>query len=71
MCLFLPRQCRPLDEPGRAASCQKRTPSFASSERFVLEQNNEWAIPHAHYMTLETIAPLSDDLAMRLPSIAG
>jgi hypothetical protein len=33
----------------------------------VLEQNDEWAIRHARYMTLETITPLSDDLAMRLP----
>jgi hypothetical protein len=33
----------------------------------VLEQNDEWAIRRARYMTLETIAPLSDDPAIRLP----
>ncbi|VIO70353.1 hypothetical protein CI1B_30060 [Bradyrhizobium ivorense] len=27
----------------------------------LLEQNDEWAVQRAHYMTLETIAPLSDD----------
>jgi hypothetical protein len=27
----------------------------------LLEQNDEWAVPRARYMTLETIAPLSDD----------
>jgi hypothetical protein len=66
MCLFPSRQCCPLDEPDRAASSPKEDAIFASSERFVLEQNDEWAIRHARYMTLETIAPLSDDLAMRL-----
>jgi hypothetical protein len=33
----------------------------------LLEQNDEWAIRRARYMTLETIAPLSDDPAIRLP----
>ncbi|VIO69886.1 hypothetical protein CI41S_21330 [Bradyrhizobium ivorense] len=27
----------------------------------LLEQNDEWAVQRDHYMTLETIAPLSDD----------
>jgi putative transposase len=27
----------------------------------LLEQNDEWAVERARYMTLETIAPLSDD----------
>jgi hypothetical protein len=27
----------------------------------LLEQNDEWAVQRAHYMTLETIAALSDD----------
>jgi putative transposase len=26
-----------------------------------LEQNDEWAVQRGRYMTLETIAPLSDD----------
>jgi hypothetical protein len=33
----------------------------------LLEQNDEWAIQRARYMTLETIAPLSDDLSLMAP----
>ena len=35
----------------------------------LLEQNDEWAVHR--YMTLETIAPLSDDPAVSLPAIAS
>ncbi|TVZ66944.1 mutator family transposase [Azospirillum brasilense] len=34
----------------------------------LLEQNDEWAVQRARYMTLETIAPLRDDLALTLPA---
>ena len=37
----------------------------------LLEQNDEWAVQRARYMTLETIAPLSDDPAVSLPAIAA
>ena len=37
----------------------------------LLEQNDEWAVQRARYMSLETIAPLSDDPAVRLPARAG
>jgi putative transposase len=37
----------------------------------LLEQNDEWAVQRARYMTLETIAPLSDDPIVNLPAIAG
>ena len=37
----------------------------------LLEQNDERAIQRARYMTLETIAPLSDDPTARLPAIAN
>ena len=37
----------------------------------LLEQNDEWAVQRARCMTLETIAPLSDDLAVSLPSLAA
>jgi putative transposase len=37
----------------------------------LLEQNDEWAVQRARYMTLETIAPLSDDAAVSLPVLAG
>jgi putative transposase len=37
----------------------------------LLEQNDEWAVQRGRYMTLETIAPLSDDLIVRLPAVAA
>ena len=37
----------------------------------LLEQNDEWAVQRARYMSLETIAPLSDDLAVSLPPLAA
>jgi putative transposase len=37
----------------------------------LLEQNDEWAVQRARYMTLETIAPLSDDANVSLPVLAG
>ena len=36
----------------------------------LLEQNDEWAVQRARYMTLETIAPLSDDPVANLPTLA-
>jgi transposase-like protein len=32
----------------------------------LLEQNDEWAVQRARYMTLETIAPLSNNAMVRL-----
>ena len=37
----------------------------------LLEQNDECAVQRARYMTLETIAPLSDDLTVSLPALAA
>ena len=37
----------------------------------LLEQNDEWAVQRARYMTLETIAPLSDDPLVKLPAVAA
>ncbi len=37
----------------------------------LLEQNDEWAVQRARYMTLETIAPLRDDLTLMLPAVAA
>ena len=37
----------------------------------LLEQNDEWAVQRARYMTLETIAPLGDDLTVSLPPLAA
>ena len=36
----------------------------------LLEQNDEWAVQRARYMSLETIAPLSDDPIVGLPLTA-
>jgi putative transposase len=36
----------------------------------LLEQNDEWAVQRARYMTLETIAPMGDDPAISLPAAA-
>jgi transposase-like protein len=37
----------------------------------LLEQHDEWAVQRARYMTLETIAPLSDDPFVKLPAVAA
>ena len=36
----------------------------------LLEQNDEWAVQRARYMTLETMAALSDDAIVSLPAMA-
>ena len=50
-------------------------PNEAAITRLVgailLEQNDEWAVQRARYMTLETIAPLSDDPIVKLPAVAA
>jgi len=46
-------------------------PNEAAITRLVgailLEQNDEWAVQRTRYMTLETIAPMSDDTLVTLP----
>jgi len=37
----------------------------------LLEQNDEWAVQRARYMTLETMVPLSDDPFVKLPAVAA
>jgi transposase-like protein len=50
-------------------------PNEAAITRLVgallLEQNDEWTVQRARYMTLETIAPLSDDPIVKLPAVAA
>jgi transposase-like protein len=50
-------------------------PNEAAITRLVgailLEQNDEWAVQRARYITLETIAPLSDDPLVGLPAMAA
>jgi putative transposase len=37
----------------------------------LLEQNDEWSVQRARYMTLETIAPLSDDAIVSMPPLVS
>ncbi|MBB4200364.1 transposase-like protein [Rhodoblastus sphagnicola] len=37
----------------------------------LLEANDEWAVQRSRYMTLETMAPLSDDPLVSLPVAAA
>jgi hypothetical protein len=37
----------------------------------LLEQNDEWAVQRARYITLETIAPMSDHPLVSLPAVAA
>jgi transposase-like protein len=50
-------------------------PNEAAIRRLVgtllLEQNDEWAVQRARYMTLETIAALCDEPVIKLPAVAA
>ena len=50
-------------------------PNEAAITRLVgailLEQNDEWAVQRARYITLESIAPVGDDPIVNLPIAAG
>jgi len=50
-------------------------PNEASIRRLVgailLEQNDAWAVQRGRYMTLETMASLSDDPIGKLPAVAS
>ena len=35
----------------------------------LLEQNDEWAVQRTRYMTLESVAPLSDNPLISLPAV--
>ena len=37
----------------------------------LLEQNDEWAVQRARYMSLEAIAPMSDDATISMPTLAA
>jgi putative transposase len=37
----------------------------------LLEQNDQWAVQRAHYVSLETIASMSEDPFVRLPVMAA
>ena len=63
---------RPSAAGGRVCGSDRRAPSRARSIAVcLLEQNDEWAVQRARYMTLETIAPLSEDPIFKLPAVAA
>ena len=59
----------------QSCSCCRKKAAYAapnvSVSAILLEQNDEWAVQCARYMTLETIAPLSDDPLVSLPAVAA
>jgi len=50
-------------------------PNEAAAVRLIgailLEQNDEWSVQRSRYMTLESVAPLSDDPLVSLPALAS
>jgi putative transposase len=66
---------RPIGEIKRGTDVVGIFPNDEALTRLVgailLEQNDEWAMQRARYMTLETIAPLSDDPIVLLPAVAA
>jgi hypothetical protein len=54
-------QRRVTTKPRPTATASRFTRKPRLVDAILLEQNDEWAVQRARYMTLETIAPLSDD----------
>ena len=73
---FAPHSTNPIERPN--GEIKRRTnvvdifPNEAAIVRLVgailLEQNDEWSVQRARYMTLETMAPLSNTDTVSLPA---
>ncbi len=66
---------RRADVVGQTGPCARLLLNEKAITRLIgavlLEQNDEWAVQRARYMTLESIAPLGDDTALMLPTVAA
>jgi hypothetical protein len=66
------------DRHRRRSAADRNSPTRQDTESVSIAQQSrqqdsehEWAVQRARYMTLETIAPLSDDPTVSLPAIAS
>lgn len=72
-----------LDQPHRTPQRRTQTPNrrrwhlphegaiIRLVGAILMEQNDEWAVQRARYMTLETIAPISDNPIVILSAVAA
>ena len=56
---------------GQVADLERQAAELRASIMHLLEQNDERAVQRARYMSLETIATLSDNPTVSLPAIAA
>lgn len=63
----------PIQNATSALRCllENRTAITRLVGAILLGQNDEWAVQRARYITLESIAPVSDDPIVSLPAVAA
>ena len=64
------RAIHPFDVPANALIFPNDDAIVRLVGALLLEQNDEWAVQRARYMTLETISQMSDDPLVSLPAVA-